>query len=259
MATETGGAPAYALVFCASLGAGLVLLRRVPRPTAAPHAPDAARKLREAVEPLRHAVFRRLLGLYAVSGIAASLPATLVLFFIRDRLAAPQLSGAFLFIYFGFAALGAPCWGRLVQRLGVAPAWFVGMLGSALVFSFAATLHAGDVRLYGVVCAASGLMLGADLILPPTLLADLIRILGHSGRLEGAYFGLWNMAAKLTLAIAAGVALPLLAALGYTPGTSAPGAFAPLVLAYCLLPAALKLAAAGLLWLGWMRRRGAPH
>ena len=42
---------------------------------------------------------------------------------------------------------------------------------------------------------------------------------GDSGQHEGAYFGWWNFATKLNLALAAGLALPLLALLGYTPGT----------------------------------------
>jgi hypothetical protein len=40
-----------------------------------------------------------------------------------------------------------------------------------------------------------------------------------SGQHEGAYFGWWNFATKLNLALAAGLALPLLALLGYAPGT----------------------------------------
>jgi Na+/melibiose symporter-like transporter len=67
------------------------------------------------------------------------------------------------------------------------------------------------------------------------------------------------MATKLTLALAAGIALPLLADLGYTPGTPAIGTLPPLVMAYCLLPCALKLLAGALLWFGWMRLAGNPE
>ena len=40
------------------------------------------------------------------------------------------------------------------------------------------------------------------------------------GRNEGAYFGLWTLVTKLNLALAAGIALPMLALLGYTPNAS---------------------------------------
>jgi Na+/melibiose symporter-like transporter len=90
--------------------------------------------------------------------------------------------------------------------------------------------------------------LGADLALPGALLAGTIQASGDQGRAEGAYFGWWNFATKLNLALAAGVALPLLGALGYVPGTRDPAALNTLTQAYCLLPCALKLIAAGLLY-----------
>jgi GPH family glycoside/pentoside/hexuronide:cation symporter len=83
--------------------------------------------------------------------------------------------------------------------------------------------------------------LGADLTLPGALLAGVIQRAGHGQRLEGAYFGWWNFATKLNLALAAGIALPLLAAFGYTPGAATRqrcGAD------HGLLPAALRAEAA---------------
>ena len=63
----------------------------------------------------------------------------------------------------------------------------------------------------------SGAALGADLALPPSILADVIERRGTM-RPTGAYFGVWTLVTKLNLALAAGIALPLLAALGYPPG-----------------------------------------
>ena len=75
-----------------------------------------------------------------------------------------------------------------------------------------------------------------------------------ASRLEGAYFGWWNFATKLNLALAAGIALPLLGAFGYTPGARDADALHALTLAYCVLPCVLKLGAAGLLWTLWLRK-----
>ena len=240
------------LVFAATLALGLVLLARAPRPVslavASPHAPGSL------VLPWANTDFRRLLAVYLVNGIASAVPATLVLFFVRDRLQAQSLEPLFLASYFAAGALSMPLWVRLVARIGLARAWLVGMVLAVLAFAWAALLGTGDAAAYTAVCVASGLALGADLALPGALLAGVIQRAGHQTRLEGAYFGWWNFATKLNLALAAGLALPLLAAFGYTPGARDAQALHALTLAYCLLPCALKLAAAGLLYLLWIRK-----
>jgi Na+/melibiose symporter-like transporter len=126
-----------------------------------------------------------------------------------------------------------------------------------VTFAWAALLGAGDVAAYTAVCVASGVALGADLTLPGALLAGVIQRAGHGQQLEGAYFGWWNFATKLNLALAAGIALPLLGAFGYTPGSHDALALHALTVAYCLLPCALKLAASALLWTLWLRKE--PH
>jgi Na+/melibiose symporter-like transporter len=127
------------------------------------------------------------------------------------------------------------------------------MLLAIASFVWAAMLVSGDALGYAAVCLTSGLALGADLALPGALLAGVIRRAGHDGYAEGAYFGWWNFATKLNLAMAAGLALPLLAALGYTPGARDEAALQALTAAYCLLPCMLKLAAAALLTILWIR------
>jgi len=111
---------------------------------------------------------------------------------------------------------------------------------------------------YTAVCIASGIALGADLTLPGALLAGVIQRQGHAQQAEGAYFGWWNFATKLNLALAAGIALPLLGAFGYAPGAQDAAALQALTLAYCLLPCVLKLGAAGLLWTLWLRKETPP-
>jgi Na+/melibiose symporter-like transporter len=205
--------------------------------------------------PFTRPDFRALLAVFMVNGIASAVPATLLLFFVQDRLqASPGWEPLFLGSYFLSAALAIPLWLRLVPRLGLARTWGVGMLLSVAVFVFAASLGVGDSVAFLVVCALSGAALGTDLALPGALLAGTIADSGDRGHAEGAYFGWWNFATKLNLALAAGVALPLLAALGYVPGTRDPQALQTLSLAYCVLPCALKLLAAFLLYFLILRK-----
>jgi glycoside/pentoside/hexuronide:cation symporter, GPH family len=199
--------------------------------------------------PLQQPLFRRLLGIFVLNGIASAIPATLVLFFVQDRLQASRaLEPVFLGTYFVCAAASMPLWLQLVRRIGLARSWLCGMLVAVTAFIWAATLGTGDTVAFILVCAASGLALGTDLALPGAMLSGLIANAGHRGHLEGAYFGWWNFATKLNLALAAGLALPLLALFGYAPGAREAGALTALTMAYCLLPCVLKLGAATLLY-----------
>jgi Na+/melibiose symporter-like transporter len=134
-----------------------------------------------------------------------------------------------------------------VRRIGLARTWWLGMVLSIAVFLWASQLGAGDSTAFVVVCALSGVALGTDLALPSAMLAGTIAAHGDRGRAEGAYFGWWNFATKLNLALAAGLSLPALGWLGYVPGTRDPQALQTLTAAYCLLPCALKTLAAVLL------------
>ena len=236
-------------VLALALALGLALLALAPRASnrSQTHAPPSMRL------PLANPAFRRLLLVFMVNGVASALPATLVLFFIRDRLQLPDFEPWFLFSYFAAGALSMPLWLRVVARFGLARPWLAGMLLAVAAFVWAATLGAGDAIGFAAVCIASGLALGADLALPGALLTGVIQRAGHAGHAEGAYFGWWNFATKLNLALAAGMALPLLNLLGYAPGARDAAAVNALALTYGLLPCVLKLIAAALLVGVWLR------
>ncbi len=271
---SVAGLSAATVVFTAALFVGLWALWRAPQPVGAPPAAAQAATAAEATaagptartqtgagtlwQPLVTPAFRRLLAVYLVNGVASAVPATLVLFFIRDRLQAAAWEPLFLASYFAAGALSMPLWLRAVARLGLVKAWLLGMGLAVATFAWAALLGAGDVVSYTVVCLASGVALGADLTLPGALLAGTIQRAGHGQQLEGAYFGWWNFATKLNLALAAGMALPLLGEFGYAPGARDAQALQALTIAYCLLPCVLKLLSAALLWRLLLNKEPAP-
>jgi GPH family glycoside/pentoside/hexuronide:cation symporter len=234
------------LVFISSLLAtAILLLRHAPRQE---DAQPGLTQSHSSFAPFRNSRFRWLFAVFMLNGIAAAIPATLFLFFANDRLGLPQYAGLFLVLYFIAAALSMPLWVMLAKRHGEQRAWLVSMCLSIAVFVWAYTLASGAGTGFALICIFSGFSLGADLALPPALLAAVIGRAGHIGSHEGAYFGLWSWATKMNLALAAGISLPLLEQLGYRPGTTeAPGLNA-LALAYALLPCVLKAGAAALLW-----------
>ena len=251
---SVAGLSVTTVVFAATLAVALAVLWQAPQPRTS----ERPASLPRLSEPLATPEFRRLLAVYLVNGVASAVPATLVLFFIRDRLQAQAWEPLFLASYFAAGALSMPLWMRLVARFGLARSWLMGMVLAIASFAWAALLGPGDVVAYTAVCVASGIALGADLALPGAMLAGVIQRAGHGQRLEGGYFGWWNFCTKLNLALAAGVALPLLSLMGYSAGSRSPEALNALMLAYCLLPCLLKLLATFLLWTLWVRPKASP-
>ena len=242
-------------VFVVAMVLGLYGWSRALQPTATVStAPPASMLL-----PLQRPMFRRLLLVFVVSGMASAMPATLVLFFIQDLLQARAWEPLFLSLYFVSAAASMPLWVRMVRHVGLARAWLGGMLLAVATFVWASTLGAGDVVAFAVICALSGLALGADLAIPAALLAGIIGQHQDQGHAEGAYFGWWNLASKLNLALAAGVSLPLLGLLGYQPGLSSTDGLQALTVAYAVLPCILKLLAAAVLYRFFIQTPSLPR
>lgn len=191
--------------------------------------------------------FRRLLAIFALNGIASAIPATLVLFFISDVLGAGDREGLFLALYFVAGVIALPLWTWLADRHGRARSWAASMVLAISVFGWAFTLGPGDEVEFMLICAASGIALGADLALPAALLAGLLAR-GERPLSAGGSFGVWNFVTKMNLALAAGLALPLLSMLGYRPGADDADARLALSAVYGLLPLLLKAGACLLLW-----------
>lgn len=217
----------------------LLMVAMVVLLSAAPAWTRAARPEKQWLPALRSVLdnrrFARLLLPYLLNALSVSLPATLVLFFIRDQLQAPDLGAAFLVAYFAAAVSCLPLWVRLATRIGTAKAWRFGMVLAVGTFAGAGLLGPGDTRLYFSVCLAAGAALGADLALPPVLFAQAIGDIPG----KGVYYSFYTLLGKLALAIT-GLSLPLLANLGYQPGD---GSSVLLVAMYAGLPCVLKIAA----------------
>lgn len=190
---------------------------------------------------------RRSWTAFFISNIAGSLPATLLGFYVADVLGlGVDAAPTYLAVYFVFAALGFAAWPKLALRFGAVRVWAYVMATNGVVFAAVAFLSSELAQvawLYGIVCASTGLLLGAELMLPQSIVATHLAKIGQV-QAAGAVFGWWTMAQKTALALAAGVGLWGLAWLGYVPNL--PSTAAPLVWFYCVIPCALKLIAAGL-------------
>jgi glycoside/pentoside/hexuronide:cation symporter, GPH family len=243
-------------IFFACLALALVaLVRGAPTPPRPAQAVLAGNPFSTFLLPLGTSRLRWLLAVFALNAIAPSITATVFQFFVADRLGLPQYTGLFLALYFIAGATSMPLWVKLARRFPLHGVWLGGMVAAVAAFVWAFLLGEGQLAAFALICVLSGIAFGADLALPPALLARVIDANGHNGQREGAYFGLWNFANKLTLALAGGIALPLLEALGYVRGGSDAAALGALAFVYAVIPCLLKLVAAGLLFVAWRQQR----
>lgn len=227
----------FAVVFALVLTGAALAMRRRWRPVEIAPAPLA---------PLfRDALLRRFLLLAFLNAAPVAVTSTLFVFFVEARLGLPDLTGAFLVLFFMAAAGSTILWRALAARIGAMQALALGMTLAIASFVWAFTLGPGDGLAFAVICVVSGAALGADMMLLPALFSS---HQAQNGSDPALAFGFWTFAAKATLAISAGVVLPLLGWAGFAPGAvNSPAALDALSAAYALLPVALKVGALGML------------
>jgi Na+/melibiose symporter-like transporter len=195
--------------------------------------------------------FVRLILAFLVNGIANSLPATLIVLFVERRLEAPGLQGAVLFVYFAAGVFGVPIWLWLANHLSKHRAWSIAMIWSGSIFSLTAFLGPGDITWMFIISALTGLGLGGELSLPPSMQADVVDLdTDQTGEQRtGLYFAAWGFATKLSSALAVGLAYPLLDLAGYNvhEAGSQTGVWM-LVGLYAFAPVVIKALALMLIW-----------
>ena len=191
---------------------------------------------------------RNFFGVCFLTHLAAAMPGVMVLFFIRDYLGADSLAGLFLFLYFIAGAVLMAVWVKLADKIGKERAWLASMLLATATFVWAYFLQPGDMVAYGVICVLSGMALGADLALPPSILAD--RVTRQKTEAEATqYYALIAFIPKTAIAIASGVSFLILDHLGFIAGReNSPEVMQGLITLYALVPCLIKLIAAFALW-----------
>lgn len=203
---------------------------------------------------------RKLLLVYLASMVASSIPAVLVIFFVRDLLGAESYTGLFLLLYFLSGVFFMPLWKRISQTVGKHRSWFFSMLLASVSFVWAFFLGQGDIWQYAAICIASGAALSADLVFPPAILADQL----HASKAEhhaSTHYATLTLTAKASLALASAVSLPALESFGFTPNIqNSAAALQGLSISYALVPCVLKIGAALLLWRMFIHsKKGVAH
>ena len=188
---------------------------------------------------------RWLLALFFFNALPSAITSTLFLFYTDDVLQAKDNAGYFLAVYFFAAVLSTPFWSTIAKKFGKRHALAAAMVLAMGSFVWAFLLGNGDADKFYIICIISGFALGADMILLPSLLADVMDGQDEHG---STGFGLWHALSKWSLALAAGITMPLLAAFGYQASAIQTASTQGIIaIAYALIPCGFKAIALGIL------------
>jgi Na+/melibiose symporter-like transporter len=197
---------------------------------------------------LKNRPFRLLCVGYVVLNIGASVATATLILFISHYLKQPQVIGPVLLASFGSVLVGVPLWVQIAKRIGKHRAAGISLFISITLSGLLATqLQPGDGWLFVGLMALMGFCSAAFLTLPLGIMGDIIDYdtLKTGESRGGLFFGVWAFFQQISPAIAIGVTLPLLEALGFSAkGPNTHEALLALKYVYCLGPVPFMLAGA---------------
>ena len=183
------------------------------------------------VATLRNPHFRILLTAFTFSGLAAAVPAVLVIYVSVYIIGTPQwwvdsvpgwmpTWSYYLLLYFSSAVASLPVWNRVGEKIGKRATWGIAVTLATVTSAACFWLSDGSIGYFSVILVLGGISFGNYQALPPSMVADLIdHDESHTGlRREGAYFAVWSFAAKVGNAVTGFAALQVLEHVGYRPG-----------------------------------------
>ena len=150
----------------------------------------------------------------------------------------------FLSIYFISAFIGLPFVYMLASKYNKKRIWTSFIILACICFLPVVFLSNNSTTLFMVICIISGFCLSADLIIPSSIQADIIYKEQQKNKniLVGKIYSVWSFIQKLSLALSAGVCLPLLGYFGFNP-SEVNTQLMPLSFAYGIIPIILRIPA----------------
>lgn len=233
-----------------ALMGGLVLTTIVPALILTLRAfPEAAHLPPTAPRPQLGASVRAVLGnrlLLRVLGsdfavtLGQNIRASLIVFFVTFYMARPEWAAGLFLFQFTFGVVAGPIWMRIGYRFGKHRAAVAGELTQAVINLGLLLVRPDTFGLLLALTLAQGLAQGSGNLMLRAIVADV----ADKHRLDtgedrtGLYFSVFSLTGKAATAVAVGIALPLVASLGFDPSTgNSPGALDGLLIVFALGPA----------------------
>ena len=198
----------YGLIFSGFIILGLIFLPPLPLK----HQSISKQELYDsAVNNLtyiyRNQSMRWLIILFFINSLPIAITSNLFSFYIDESLAAKSSMALFLISYLlssAFSALMCSLFFKSANKINVL---IMMMIISASGFSITYFLNPSNSYIFYLVCIVSGLGLGGEIVMLTSIAATIMNDHLDYGN---TFFSLWSTCTKITLAIAAGVFLPLM-------------------------------------------------
>ena len=242
---------AMGLFTLATLAPAIILVLATPEPPAAPAASRAGPDWRAAARAMaRDRLLVRVLASDFAVTLGQTIRSSLFVFFVVACLGRPRWAAALFLLQFVFGVFAAPIWLRVGYRIGKSRAAVAGELTQVVINLGLLLAGPGAFAWVLALTVAQGLAQGSGNLMLRAIVADLAdkQALESGRERAGLLYSMFSMSAKLATAAAVGVALPLVAALGFHPkGPNSPEALLGLKLVFALGPALAHAASAALI------------
>lgn len=221
-----------------ALGGALWL---APEPPAPPPSPVQGKAgWRQLVGALGNRLLLRVLASDIAVRAGQTIRSSLFVFFVAIYMGRPDWAALLFLVQFIFGVFAGPIWLRIGYRLGKHRTAVVGELVQVAINLSLLLVTPDALPLLIGLTIAQGLAQGSGNLMLRSIVSDV----ADKHRLEtgeertGLYFSIFSLADKTATALAVGIALPLVAWLGFQPGAvNTPDALFGLKLVFALGPA----------------------
>ena len=209
-------------------------------------------KFKKVIKNLKKNIyFSKIFLVLVVNNLANVFPMVLFAFFITYVLGGDDSNRqTTLFFYFLFAIMGVPFWTIISKKYGKKEVWSLSLFMSAMFFLLVFFLEDGNFLFFIIISCITGFCLGADLIIPPSIQADITD--WHRSKfgedISGVLFSIITFLNKFAFAVVSIFVFGIMGVLDFdTGGEINTKVRLFIIVSYALAPILLKLLAAYLL------------
>ena len=209
-------------------------------------------KFKKIIKNLKKNIyFSKIFLVLVVNNLANVFPMVLFAFFITYVLGGDDSNRqTTLFFYFLFAIMGVPFWTIISKKYGKKEVWSLSLFMSAMFFLLVFFLEDGNFVFFIIISCITGFCLGADLIIPPSIQADITD--WHRSKfgedISGVLFSIITFLNKFAFAVVSIFVFGIMGVLDFdTDGEINTNVRLFIIISYALAPILLKLLAAYLL------------